>query len=153
MTDHNPHRPVGSGLPPERDRLAGGPLHPENRVNVATSDRGNSAMALIVGALAVALIIGAFFWFAGDTQDTANLDNPATVEEETVTTDEPVLQSDDDVIINDDADVTEVAPADDVVTPTDDTAATDDADVIDETQQGATDQPEDGEVIDQTQQN
>ena len=153
MTDHNPHRPVGSGLPPERDRLAGGPLHPENRVNVATSDRGNSAMALIVGALAVALIIGAFFWFAGDTQDTANLDNPATVEEGNVTTDEPALQTDDDVIINDNADVTEVAPADDVVTPTDDTAATDDAEVIDETQQGATDQPEDGEVIDQTQQN
>ena len=147
MTDHNPNRPVGSGLPPERDRIAGGPVHPDNRVNVATTDRGNSAMALIVGALAVALIIGAFFWFAGDTQDTANLDNPAAVEEETVITDEPALQTDDDVIINEDADVTEVAPADGAVTPTDD------AEVIDETQQGATDQPEDGEVIDQTQQN
>ena len=128
MTDHNPQRPVGSGLPPERDRIGGGPLPPENRINVATGDRGNSAMALIVGALAVALIIGAFFWFAGDTQDTANLDNPAAVEEETVITDEPALQ-------------------------TNDTAATDDAEVIDETQQGATEQPKEGEVIDQTQQN
>ena len=150
MTDHNPQRPVGSGLPPERDRVGSGS---ESRVNVATGDRGNSAMALIVGALAVALIIGAFFWFAGDTQDTANLDNPATVEEETVTTDEPALQTDGDVIINDEADVTEVAPADDAVTPTDDTAATADPKVIDETQQGVTDQPAEGEVIDQTQQN
>lgn len=142
MTDHNPNRPAGSDLPPKRDRLGGGPLPPENRINVATGDRGNSAMALIVGALAVALIIGAFFWFAGDTQDTANLDNPATVEEEAVTTDKPALQTDNDVIINEEADVTEVAPADDVQTPTDD------AEVVDETQQ-----PADGEVIDQTQQN
>src|SRR5687768_8053045 len=85
MTDHNPNRPVGSGVPSDRDRLGGG---------VPPSDSGNSALALIVGALAVALIIGAFFWFAGDTQDTATIDDPA-VTEETVT-DEPATGTDDD---------------------------------------------------------
>ena len=29
MTDHNPNRPVGSGVPPERDRVGGVP--PEHR--------------------------------------------------------------------------------------------------------------------------
>lgn len=129
MTDHNPNRPVGSGLPPEP------------RVVETRGDGGNSAMALIVGALAVALIIGAFFWFAGDTRDTATLDNPATVGEKTVTTDQPAPKTDGDVIINE-GDTNVTAPSD---------SATDGA--TDETQQGATDQPQDGEVIDQTQQN
>jgi GNAT superfamily N-acetyltransferase len=56
--------------PPERDRtMGGGTPPPEHRGPPNRGDGGNSAMALIVGALAVALIIGAFFWFAGDTQD------------------------------------------------------------------------------------
>ena len=78
MTDYDPNRPVGSGVPPERDRVGGVPPGVPPR-----DDRGSSALALIVGALAVALIIGAFFWFAGDTQDTASLDDPTVVEEET----------------------------------------------------------------------
>jgi hypothetical protein len=89
MTDHNPNRPVGGGTPPpERgmpgDRPVGAPPPPEYRGSRPPGDSGNSAMALIIGALAVALIIGAFFWFAGDTQDTAVLDQPVTTQQETV---------------------------------------------------------------------
>ena len=73
---HDPHRPTGS-VPPERDRTMGGATPPPEHRGPNRGDGGNSAMALIVGALAVALIIGAFFWFAGDTQDTATLDDPA----------------------------------------------------------------------------
>jgi cytoskeletal protein RodZ len=54
-------------------------------------------MALIVGALAVALIIGAFFWFAGDTQDTAILEEPATIQQDTVPqTQQPAIATDED---------------------------------------------------------
>ena len=67
MSDPNLNRP--GGPPPPRE-----PREPR--------DRGTSAMALIVGALAVILIIGAVFWFAGDTQDTAVLDEPDIVIEE-----------------------------------------------------------------------
>jgi hypothetical protein len=48
---------------------------------------GNSALALIVGALAVAIIIGAFFWFSRDTGDTVAIDQPG------VTTEERALES------------------------------------------------------------
>ena len=83
MTDHSPNRPLGGTPPPDRDRPVGTPP-PEHRGSPPPVDRGNSAMALIVGALAVALIIGAFFWFAGDTQDdTAVLDQPVTTQQDT----------------------------------------------------------------------
>lgn len=161
MTDHNPNRPVG-GLPPERDRLGGGSIPPEHRPGPPRDDRGNSAMALIVGALAVALIIGAFFWFAGDTQDTATLGDPATTQEDTLST-EPV--PDDDAVTGTTEQETNVTVEPDTATTEPDTATETDTtttmadepaaeeEVIDETQQGATEEPADGEVIDQTQQN
>ena len=116
-----------------------------------------SSMALIVGALAVALIIGAFFWFAGDTQDTANLDDPATTQEDTLST-EPV--PDDDAVTGTTEQETNVTVEPDTDTAEPDTTTTmadepaEEDEVIDETQQGAAEEPaEDGEVIDQTQQN
>jgi hypothetical protein len=109
-------------------------------------------MALIVGALAVALIIGAFFWFAGDTQDTANLDDPAVVEEDMGTTDEPATGTDEETTLGTDQDVTITEEETTTTTTmTDEPAA--DADVIDETQQDATGDTGDREVIDETQQN
>jgi uncharacterized protein HemX len=108
MTEYNPNRPTGSGMAPERggslpgDRHIGETPPPEYRGGPPRGDGGNSAMALIVGALAVALIIGAFFWFAGDTQDTAILDEPATIQQDTVPetaapqTQQPAIATDED---------------------------------------------------------
>jgi hypothetical protein len=107
-------------------------------------------MALIVGALAVALIIGAFFWFAGDTQDTANLDDPAVVEEDMGTTDEPATGTDEETTLGTDQDVT-ITEEETDTTMTQEPA--EDTEVIDETQQGTTSETGDGEVIDETQQN
>ena len=153
---HDPNRPTGS-VPPERDRTMGGATPPPEHRGPNRGDGGNSAMALIVGALAVALIIGAFFWFAGDTQDTATLDDPAVVEEdlgtedETLGTDEEMLDTDEEALgtdeeaVEQDTDVTVVEPTeeDDVVidepqqdtTGETETQAQDDEEVIDETQQ------------------
>ena len=155
MSDHNPNRPTGSSVPPardpiERDRVGGTPP-PEYRGGPSRGDGGNSAMALIVGALAVALIIGAFFWFSGDTQDTATLEDPAVVEEDMGTTDEEsTLGTDEDVTITEDEDVT-ITEEETDTTMADEPA--EDTEVIDETQQGATGETEDGDVIDETQQN
>ena len=109
MTEYNPNRPAGSGVAPERgggslpgDRHIGETPPPEYRGGPPRGDGGNSAMALIVGALAVALIIGAFFWFAGDTQDTAILEEPATIQQDTVPettvpqTQQPAIGTDED---------------------------------------------------------
>jgi hypothetical protein len=103
MTEYNPNRPTGSGMAPERggslpgDRHIGETPPPEYRGGPPRGDGGNSAMALIVGALAVALIIGAFFWFAGDTQDTAILEEPATIQQDTVPqTQQPAIATDED---------------------------------------------------------
>jgi cytoskeletal protein RodZ len=143
-------------VPTERDRLGGG-VPPENRGVPPRDDRGNSAMALIVGALAVALIIGAFFWFAGDTQDTANLDDPAAVEE--TVTDEPVTDDDDAALTTDDEDVTITNEETNTTTtmteePADDAGAAVDTEADATTAEpGATEEPESGEVIDETQQN
>jgi uncharacterized protein HemX len=145
---HDP-RPTGS-VPPERDRTMGGATPPPEHRGPNRGDGGNSAMALIVGALAVALIIGAFFWFAGDTQDTATLDDPAVTEEQMGTTDEPMTgqdtlgttEEDATITTEQDTTVTEVEP-------------TQDDDVIDETQQQGTTgqtQTQDDDVIDETQQ-
>jgi cytoskeletal protein RodZ len=143
---HDPNRPTGS-VPPERDRTMGGATPPPEHRGPNRGDGGNSAMALIVGALAVALIIGAFFWFAGDTQDTATLDDPAVTEEEMGTTEEPMIDEDttldttEEEVIEEDTDVTVVEP-------------TEEETVIDETQQDTTGQTQtqDEEVIDETQQ-
>jgi hypothetical protein len=143
---HDPNRPTGSA-PPERDRTTGGATPPPEHRGPNRGDGGNSAMALIVGALAVALIIGAFFWFAGDTQDTATLDDPAVVEEDMGTTEEPMTEEDttlgttEEEAVEED-DVTVVEPTEDEDT------------VIDETQQDTTGQTQtqDEEVIDETQQ-
>jgi hypothetical protein len=107
-------------------------------------------MALIVGALAVALIIGAFFWFAGDTQDTATLEDPAVVEEDMGTTDEPATGTDEETTLGTDQDVT-ITEEETDTTMTQEPA--EDTEVIDETQQGTTSETGDGEVIDETQQN
>ena len=147
MTDQNPNRPVGSGLPPERERV-GGSIPP----GPPRDDRGNSAMALIVGALAVALIIGAFFWFAGDTQDTATLEEPATTQEDTLST-EPVPDEDAATGTADQETNVTVEP-ETTTTMTEDPA--EEEEPIDETQQGAAEEPAEGtegEVIDETQQN
>ena len=107
MTEYNPNRPTGSGVAPEvaperggslpGDRHIGETPPPEYRGGPPRGDGGNSAMALIVGALAVALIIGAFFWFAGDTQDTAILEEPATIQQDTVPqTQQPAIATDED---------------------------------------------------------
>jgi hypothetical protein len=115
---HDPNRPTGS-VPPERDRTLGGATPPPEHRGPNRGDGGNSAMALIVGALAVALIIGAFFWFAGDTQDTATLDDPAVTEEEMGTTEEPMTGQDttlgttDEEFVEEDTDVTVVEPTED----------------------------------------
>jgi hypothetical protein len=143
---HDPNRPTGS-VPPERDRTAGGATPPPEHRGPNRGDGGNSAMALIVGALAVALIIGAFFWFAGDTQDTATLDDPAVTEEQMGTTEEPMTGQDttlgttDQEAVEQDTDVTVVEP-------------TEEETVIDETQQDTTGQTQtqDDDVIDETQQ-
>jgi hypothetical protein len=144
---HDPNRPTGS-VPPERDRTTGGATPPpEHRGPNRGDSGGNSAMALIVGALAVALIIGAFFWFAGDTQDTAVLDDPAVTEEQMGTTEEPMTGQDttlgttDQEAVEQDTDVTVVEP-------------TEEETVIDETQQDTTGQTQtqDEDVIDETQQ-
>jgi hypothetical protein len=146
---HDPNRPTGS-VPPERDRTMGGATPPPEHRGPNRNDGGNSAMALIVGALAVALIIGAFFWFAGDTQDTATLDDPMVTEEEMGTTQEPMTGQDttlgttDEAFVEEDTDVTVVEP-------------TEDDTVIDNTQQGTTGttgqtQTQDQDVIDETQQ-
>jgi hypothetical protein len=146
---HDPNRPTGS-VPPERDRTMGGATPPPEHRGPNRNDGGNSAMALIVGALAVALIIGAFFWFAGDTQDTATLDDPMVTEEEMGTTQEPMTGQDttlgttDEEFVEEDTDVTVVEP-------------TEDDTVIDNTQQGTTGttgqtQTQDQDVIDETQQ-
>jgi hypothetical protein len=144
---HDPNRPTGS-VPPERDRTSGGATPPpEHRGPNRGDGGGNSAMALIVGALAVALIIGAFFWFAGDTQDTATLDDPMVTEEEMGTTQEPMTGNDttlgttDEEAVEQDTDVTVVEP-------------TEEETVIDETQQDTTGQTQtqDEDVIDETQQ-
>lgn len=145
---HDPNRPTGS-VPPERDRTMGGATPPPEHRGPNRNDGGNSAMALIVGALAVALIIGAFFWFAGDTQDTATLDDPTVTEEEMGTTDEPMMDEDtnlgttDEDFVEEDTDVTVVEPTEDdtvIDTQQDTTGTTEqtqtqDDDVIDETQQ------------------
>jgi hypothetical protein len=149
MTDYNPNRPTGSSVPPERDRVGGTPP-PEYRGGPPRGDGGNSAMALIVGALAVALIIGAFFWFAGDTQDTATLDDPAVVEEDMGTTDEPATGTDEETTLGTDQDVT-ITEEETNTTMTQEPA--EDTEVIDETQQDATSETGDAEVIDETQQN
>lgn len=143
---HDPNRPTGS-VPPERDRTLGGTTPAPEHRGLNRGDGGNSAMALIVGALAVALIIGAFFWFAGDTQDTATLDDPMVTEEEMGTTEEPMMDEDttlgttEEEVIEEDTDVTLVEP-------------TEEETVIDETQQDTTGQTQtqDEEVIDETQQ-
>jgi hypothetical protein len=147
MTDQNPNRPTGSSVPPDRDRVGGTPP-PEHRP--PRGDGGNSAMALIVGALAVALIIGAFFWFAGDTQDTATLEDPAVVEEDMGTTDEPATGTDAETTLGTDQDVT-ITEEETNTTMTQEPA--EDTEVIDETQQDATGDTGDREVIDETQQN
>ena len=143
---HDPNRPTGS-VPSERDRTLGGTTPPPEHRGPNRGDGGNSAMALIVGALAVALIIGAFFWFAGDTQDTATLDDPMVTEEEMGTTEEPMMDEDttlgttEEEVIEEDTDVTLVEP-------------TEEETVIDETQQDTTGQiqTQDDDVIDETQQ-
>ena len=147
---HDPNRPTGS-VPPERDRTMGGATPPPEHRGPNRGDGGNSAMALIVGALAVALIIGAFFWFAGDTQDTATLDDPAVTEQGMGTTQQEPMTGQDTLGTTDqettitteqDTTVTEVEP-------------TQDDDVIDETQQQGTTgqtQTQDDAVIDETQQ-
>ena len=142
---HDPNRPTG-GVPPERDRTVGGATPPpEHRGGPNRGDGGNSAMALIVGALAVALIIGAFFWFAGDTQDTATLDEPATTQEDTLST-EPVPDEETTTGTTTDQDVT-------ITEEETDTTMTEEPAEGEETQQGAAEQPEEEEVIDETQQN
>jgi hypothetical protein len=147
---HDPNRPTGS-VPPERDRTTGGATPPpEHRGGPNRGDGRNSAMALIVGALAVVLIIGAFFWFAGDTQDTATLDDPAVTEQDMGTTQQEPMTgqdttlgtTDQETTTEQDTTVTEVQP-------------TEDEDVIDDTQQQGTTgqtQTQDEDVIDETQQ-
>jgi len=147
MTDYNPNRPTGSSVPPERDRVGGTPP-PEHRP--PRGDGGNSAMALIVGALAVALIIGAFFWFAGDTQDTATLEDPAVVEEDMGTTEEPVTGTDEETTLGTDQDIT-ITEEETDTTMTEEPA--EDTEVLGESQQDATGETGDGDVIDETQQN
>jgi hypothetical protein len=139
MTNQNPNRPTGTGTPPEGDRVGGGPPPPEYRGGSPRGDGGNSAMALIVGALAVVLIIGAFFWFTGDTQETATLDDPTITQEDTLST-EPVPDQD------------RLGTTDQDTTMTEEPAMEEDV-VIDESQQGTTVQPQDEQVIDETQQN
>lgn len=148
---HDPNRPTGS-VPPERDRTMGGATPPPEHRGPTRGDGGNSAMALIVGALAVALIIGAFFWFAGDTQDTATLDDPAVTEEE-MATDEETLGTEgetlgtDEEAVEQDTNVTVVEPTEE------------EEPAVGETEQDATEQETTGEteteneeVIDESQQ-
>ena len=77
--DDNIRRP-GSEIPPTDVDRAGHVRR--SRYGGPSGGGGNSALALIAGALAVAIIIGAFFWFSGDAGDTVAIDRPGMATEE-----------------------------------------------------------------------
>lgn len=77
--DDNIRRP-GSEIPPtEVDRTDN---VRRSRYGGPSGSGGNSALAMIVAALAVAIIIGAFFWFSRDTGDSVAIDRPGVTTEE-----------------------------------------------------------------------
>lgn len=83
--------PAGTDVPPRGTTVPPGDsdVHrvESRRTGYGRPYGGNSALALIVGALAVAIIIGAFFWFSRDTGDTVAIDQGG------VTTEERALES------------------------------------------------------------